>query len=212
MINKQTRTINRQTNKWAWMNKQTNKPKVLWGDGNNYYIKNQVKHTKLSKIHLHVCFLQFEIEENTRIPFWTTADSLLRSQRESRYAQCGLLQRWASQQKACGRRGPVPQLCHLFQSVCHLRRLEEGGMKGGRGEIGEGREDGEGREGERKRRERGRKEREGKSLAVLFNETQNRDPSSPFLPSFPFLTSLFVVSGAAAYCRAGASERATSYG
>ena len=85
-------------------------------------------------------------------------------------------------------------------------------MKGGRGEVGEGREDGEGREGERKRRERGRKEREGKSLAVLFNETQNRDPSSPFLPSFPFLTSLFVVSGAAAYCRAGASERATSYG
>ena len=63
-------------------------------------------------------------------------------------------------------------------------------MKGGRGEVGEGREDGEGREGERKRRERGRKEREGKSLAVLFNETQNRDPSSPFLPSFPFLSYL----------------------
>ena len=58
-------------------------------------------------------------------------------------------------------------------------------MKRGRGEVGEGREDGEGREGERKRRERGRKEREGKSLAVLFNETQNRDlflSFSSFLP------------------------------
>ena len=197
----------------SWMNKQTNKPKVLWGDANNYYINNQVNHFKLSRIHLHVCFLQFEIEENTCIPFWTTADSLLRSQRGSRCAQCGPLLRWASPQKVCGRCGPVPQLCHLFQSVCHLRRLEEGGMKRGRGEVGEGREDGEGREGERKRRERGRKEREGKSLAVLFNETQNRDPSSPFLlPSPFFLTSLLVVSGAAAYCRAGASEGTTSYG
>ena len=91
-------------------------------------------------------------------------------------------------------------------------------MKGSRGkrkEVGEGKEDEGGREGERKRRERGKKEREGKSLAVLFNETQNRDPSSPFLPfllSSHFLTSLLVVSKAAAYCRAGASEGATSYG
>ena len=90
--------------------------------------KIKEKHLNFKFEDLHFCFLKAKLIQqtyNTPLPSWTAFDSLLRSPRGSIYAQCGLLQRWASLQKACGKHGPLLQIRHLFQSVCHLRELKE---------------------------------------------------------------------------------------
>ena len=55
---------------------------------------------------------------SNHIPSWTASGILPHSWRESRHTPCGLRQRWASPQRACGR--PLPQPPH-----CPLSPLEE---------------------------------------------------------------------------------------